>query len=390
MSSSRSTKHALTNARAFQAALKELEDVKSKLLESQLSTEAMLDSLGEGLVATNERGEITTVNHYALNSLGVTSGELIGAWFPKAIVAVDQHMRPLDQVARPVFRALTTGRTVSEHLYYLRKDGRAMPVFVTVSPILIDNQPVGAIEVFRDLTHEQQLDVAKEEFVSLASHQLRTPATGVMMILSMLAAGDFGQLTEQQQKYLQKAIDNNNRQLQIIEDLLNAARMDAGRLQLNAEPGDLAAVAREAVNDHTPLLASQKQHLYLEAPHELAAIIDTPKIRMVIDNLISNASKYSQTGSNVHVKLAQRADGASVLEVSDEGVGINAADLTRLFTKFTRIDNELSTSAGGTGIGLFLARGIAELHGGTLTVRSEPGRGSTFILILPSQFQGVS
>jgi signal transduction histidine kinase len=125
----------------------------------------------------------------------------------------------LTKLDQPLTRALATGRPISERTHYLKRGGSIMPVFTTVSPILVNGRHTGAIEVFRDLTGEQQLDIAKDEFVSLASHQLRTPATGVKLILSMLSKGDFGPLTAVQQRYVQKAIQSNNRQLQIIDDL---------------------------------------------------------------------------------------------------------------------------------------------------------------------------
>src|SRR5207342_116373 len=111
----------------------------------------------EGLIATDEHGLITTVNAYSLECLGFAEHELIGSWFPKTVNAVDQHGRPIDKMARPVIKALTTGHTISQSAHYLRKDGSMVPVFITVSPIVENDMPTGAIEIFRDLTKEKQL-----------------------------------------------------------------------------------------------------------------------------------------------------------------------------------------------------------------------------------------
>jgi two-component system sensor histidine kinase VicK len=345
--------------------------------------EGLLNSLGEGLIASDEHGQITMVNAYTLESLGFSEDELIGTWFPKAITAVDPHSRPIEKMARPIIKALTTGNTVTETTHYLRKDGSMMPVLLTVSPVVIDSVPTGAIEVFRDLTKEQQLDVAKDEFVSLASHQLRTPATAVKSILAMLAAGDFGPLSSVQQKYLDKAIQANVRQLQVIDCLLNVALVDAGRMELDLEYIDLAALLREAISDHVDSISTRRQSIDLSTPQQLRLLVDVPKIRMVIDNLISNASKYSGPGTAIEITLEHKGTNA-IFSVTDHGVGIPTAAISKLFTKFTRIDNELSASVGGTGLGLFLCRHIVELHRGTIAIDSQEGGGSTFRVTLPT------
>lgn len=366
----------------FQKLLIELTNSKSKLEEYRVRTEAMINSLGEGLIVTDEQGKITTVNPYALNTLGYEAHELIGTWFPKSIVAVDQRSQPISQLDRPIIHALTTGQAVSNTMLYRRKDGGIIPVFITVSPILINDQPSGAIEVFRDLTEEKRLDIAKDEFVSLASHQLRTPATGVKLILAMLGAGDFGPLTPTQSKYLEKAIRSNDRQIQIIEDLLNAARVDSGKMELEFEPCDLVTIVRDAVSEHLSIIQSRQQMLQLKSPKELHAPIDSQKIRMVVDNLLSNASKYSAPGSKLEINIGSD-DNYATLSFKDYGVGMAQDDIVKVFTKFTRLRNELSTSVGGTGLGLFLVKNIVELHNGTIIADSEEGIGSTFTVHLP-------
>jgi PAS domain S-box-containing protein len=353
--------------------------------EYQVRTEAMLNSLGEGLVVTDEHGAITIVNSYALSVLGYTEEELIGKWMPKSIVAVDPYGRTLSTLARPIIKALTAGHAISSYSHYLTKSGSVIPVHITVSPILVGNRPTGAVEVFRDLTKEQQLEVAKEEFVSLASHQLRTPATAVKSILSMLASGDFGPLNDRQQNYINKAVQSNDRQLQTIEELLNVALVDAGKMELDLEYIDLAGVVREATNDHLSTVTDRDQELKLKAPDQLKLLADAKKLRMAIDNLISNASKYSPSGATIDVHL-HTDEPFATLSVNDQGVGIPASEMPNIFAKFSRLPNEFSSKVGGTGLGLFLTKSIIELHRGTLAVQSEEGTGSTFTMRLPTNW----
>jgi PAS domain S-box-containing protein len=356
--------------------------------EYVIRTEAMLNSLGEGLIVSDEHGAITTVNSYALQALGYGEKDLIGKWMPKTVIAVDQLGRTLETLERPIIKSLTTGQTISSYSYYLTKSGKVIPVHITVSPIIVKGLPTGAIEVFRDLTKELQLDVAKDEFVSLASHQLRTPATAVKSILSMLGSGDFGTLTEKQSKYLSKAIDSNDRQLQVIEDLLNVALVDSGKMELDLEYIDLASVLAGAIVDHSAAIQERGQAVELHAPDHLQLLGDAQKLRMAIDNLISNASKYSPDGGAIKVSLGTHGDQAT-MTVADYGVGISAADLPKVFGKFTRLPNELSSKVGGTGLGLFLTKHIIELHRGAITVESTVGVGSTFKVELPTKWSAT-
>lgn len=370
------------NYRNEQQVLSELTESRAKLEQYHVRTRAMLNSLGEGLIVTNENGQINSINEYASRALGYGEDELLGKWLPKTIIVADQYGHPMDQLSRPIVRCLTTGQTVSARSHYLTKKGAVLPVHITVSPILIDDRPAGAIEVFRDLTAEQQLDIAKEEFVSLASHQLRTPATAVKSILSMLQNGDFGKLTQAQQTYVEKAASSNNRQLQIIEDLLNVAMIDSGKMELDLQYLNMADLVKEASTDHQPTVHARNQSLHVSTIEKANLLIDPQKMRMVIDNLISNASKYSPANTTIRVTLATNGDFV-ILKVIDQGVGISSADIPKLFSKFSRLPNELSSLAGGSGLGLYLTKNITDLHHGSLSVESVPTLGTTFIVALP-------
>jgi len=229
----------------------------------------------------------------------------------------------------------------------------------------------------------EELEHAKDEFVALASHQLRTPATAVKANIAMLLDGYFGAVTAEQREYLQDAYDANEQQLEVIEEMLNVARIETGRLVLDRAPVDLRELAQQAAAQHRFGIADSGQQLEVQVPeHPVTLALDQKKMRMVLDNLVSNASKYSDTGARVGVRVSENPDGASV-EVSDTGVGIAEEEQDRLFRKFSRVENARSVSAGGTGLGLYLAREIVRLHGGDIAVESEPGKGSTFRVVLP-------
>jgi PAS domain S-box-containing protein len=361
----------------------EINRLKIALLNQQIQNDALINSLGEGLIIVDPHGDIAKVNAYASAALGFTEEELIGKWFPKTIVAVDQHGNTIDPMARPITEALTEGKPISEYTSLLRKDGSSLPVLLTASPVIMDGKPAGAIEVFRDLTKERQLDLAKDDFVAIASHQLRTPATGIKAILSMLQGENFGPLNEKQQRYLGMATQSNDRQLRIIEDLLSVARADAGTMDLALDYVDLTELVNCIVREHAPDLKARRQQLQFQSPAQLHIVGDGQKLQMVIDNLISNASKYTPKGGRISVRLT-RTDSESMVEVTDTGVGIAAEHLNDIFAKFGRINNELSVPGGSTGLGLYLAKKIMNLHNGDISVQSQTGQGSTFTITLPN------
>lgn len=230
-----------------------------------------------------------------------------------------------------------------------------------------------------------KLNASKDEFIALASHQLRTPATGVKQFLGMLLDGFAGDLalTEQQLHMLQTAYDSNERQIRIVNDLLLIATIDAGKVQLHTDPIDMCDLLQEIVGDHAAAYAAKQQTLTLKPARQCPIVpVDAERIRMAIENLLENASKYSPAGTDISVSIATKKTGVAIA-IKDQGVGIAKKDLPKLFQKFTRIPNELSTSAGGTGLGLYWAEKVIVLHGGKLGVASQPGMGTTFTITLP-------
>jgi signal transduction histidine kinase len=235
------------------------------------------------------------------------------------------------------------------------------------------------------LTQAKQAEVqsAKDDLLSLASHQLRTPATVVKQYVGMLLHGYVGTLSKQQKTMLQKAYESNERQLNIINQILYVARLDAGQIKLDREQLNLSVLLRQVVNEHTQSIKEHNQTLMTRLPRSKISIeADRQYLHMVFDNLISNASKYTPEGGTIEVSLSENAHSA-VISIVDTGVGIDKEDLEAIFEKFTRVDNEMSTQAGGSGIGLYLVQQIVRLHGGTITIESTPGHGSTFIIKLP-------
>jgi PAS domain S-box-containing protein len=226
------------------------------------------------------------------------------------------------------------------------------------------------------------LNQSKDEFISLASHQLRTPATVVKQYVGMILQGFVGKVTPRQRSFLQLAFDSNDRELQIINDLLNVARIDAGQVVLNKQKTNLTKLLEAIVEEQASGFTSRSQHIVFDHPEkDISANIDVPRLRMALENIVDNAGKYSPAATTTTLSVTEGDEGI-VISIKDEGIGIATADLSKLFQKFSRIENK-SSDAAGTGLGLYWAMKVVDLHGGSITVRSRPGKGSTFKLLLP-------
>lgn len=362
--------------------LEQLRKLAIETAQDMARSEALFLSIGDGAIATDEDGNIERVNRMALDILGFKEEDLIGRLFHKAIIATDEQGIPIPDATRPIMRSFRTASTVTTRCYYIRKDGSFVPVSITVSPIMLEGKQVGAVEVFRDITREIEVEHVQSDFISIASHQLRTPATAVKTHLAMLMDGMAGALTNAQMKYLKRAFESNERQLNIVNDLLITASSEAGSLILNKKETDITSLVLQAERDFVDVVKEREHTLVVKAKSGIMSLVDPSYIKMVIENLISNSCKYTPRGGKIVISVTRRGKRA-ILSVEDNGVGINKQQRSKLFKKFSRIENSLSGEAGGSGIGLHLLNQIVELHEGTITVQSEENQGTKFIISLP-------
>jgi signal transduction histidine kinase len=233
----------------------------------------------------------------------------------------------------------------------------------------------------------KELDEAKDEFISMASHQLRTPLTTVKGYVSMLDEGDFGKLTNEQKQSVDLALDGSNRMARLIDDLLNVSRMEAGKFYIEPTKVDLIKLVQEEINLLQTMAKSKKvslsAKLHINKLHALN--LDENKTRQVVMNLIDNAIHYSEPpkgGGRVEVSLAEK-ESEVVFKVIDNGIGVPKDQQSKLFTKMFRARNAKEIRPDGTGLGLFLVKRVVEDQGGRLIFESKPGKGSVFGFAMP-------
>ncbi len=352
----------------------------------QAAATALFASIGDGAIATDEFGKITQVNPVAQQILGYSAKELIGKWFPKQIVALTADELPVNLIDRPITKAFLTGLPISEKMFYRRKNGLSVPVAISVSPILLEGKPIGAIEVFRDITLEQEIDRMKSEFISLASHQLRTPLSAIKTYSHMLVDGYMGEITAPQRKSLRTIISATNRMNELISTLLNITRIESGTIAVTPKLLQMDKVAEEVIKEISLMAADKSIMLGLElagsSKSSMSIKTDSLILKEIISNLVSNAIKYTPDEGKVTIIVRPRSQDIQV-SVTDTGWGIPKYAQDQIFSKFFRAHNIVKRETTGTGLGLYLVKGLLDRLGGKIWFESEEGKGTTFYFSLP-------
>jgi PAS domain S-box-containing protein len=239
-------------------------------------------------------------------------------------------------------------------------------------------RPEGVVYAFRDLTAERELEQAKNDFIATVSHELRTPMTAVYGAARTLLRPEVDLSPEQRSELLDMIATQSERLAQITEEVLLASRLDRGEVAVEHDRVDIARLARGTVEAMRPQLGVP---VTVDAPGEAFATGDRDRIEQILINLLDNAARYSPSGGKITVSVSEDA-GHVRLAVADEGVGIAPSEQQAIFEKFYRVDPHLTETPGGTGLGLYICRELARRMDGEVTVESEPGRGSTFVVEL--------
>jgi signal transduction histidine kinase len=299
--------------------------------------------------------------------------------------------QPINLIDRPITKAFLTGKPVAEKMFYRCKDGHILPVAVNVSPIIVKARPLGAIEVFRDITLEQEVDRMKSEFISLASHQLRTPLSAIKTYSHMLSDGFMGSLNAPQKKALNTIIGASNRMNELISTLLNITRIESGTIAVTPKLQSIAKTVDELMPELSLMANSKSVALSMETRGKGSATIKTDPliVKEIVTNLVSNAIKYTPEGGEVKIILRPRR--ANVLiQVSDSGWGIPKEFQDQVFSKFFRAQNIVKRETTGTGLGLYLVKGLVDALGGDIWFESNEDEGTTFYFTLPRAKRAAS
>ncbi len=381
-------------------------DAQRSLEEAEERFRRAFDDAPIGMALVGLDGSWLRVNASLCQILGYSEPDLLELKF--------QDLAHLDELEASIDRArdLLEGkcRSYKHEKRYLRGDGTYLWAMLSISLVRdagdvplyfvaqiedVNDRKLAEAETARLLEREREhverlraVDAMKDEFVASVSHELRTPLTSIKGYLELVLDGDAGELNEEQRGYLATVDRNSERLLGLVGDLLFVAQSDAGRLELIFDDVDLATVVHESVESARPSAAAKRIRLELSADELPLLRGDRARLAQLLDNLVSNALKFTPEGGTVTVSLAH-GDGRAVLEVRDTGIGIPAAEQEQLFERFFRARGATDRAIQGTGLGLSIARTIAEGHGGTIGFESVVGVGTAFRVELPLDASAV-
>lgn len=346
--------------------------------------EILLESMGEGMIALDEKGVIVLINNSAIDMLNLKDKEVVGTLVHKAFALYTATgKKPLIAHDRPEMMVLHGKKPHTDVFSFQVEGGKPLMIYVNASPVTINDVTAGAIVILRDVTREREVDRMKTEFISLASHQLRTPLSAIKWFTEMLLAGDAGKLKKDQQEFAQNIYDSSERMIQLVSSLLNISRIESGRIIINPRPTDLRELINGIVNDLKAKTEEKQQTLIISVHKELPKIkLDPRLIGQVYLNLLTNAIKYTPKGGEITV-FVSRKDGEIVSQVTDNGYGIPKSEQGKVFQKFFRAENAVKVETDGTGLGLYLIKAVIESSGGKIWFESAEGKGTTFWFSLP-------
>ena len=352
-------------------------------------SDSILESVGDGIYGLDLEGKVTVVNSAAAQMLGYTQEEMLGRKMHPLIHHTKADGGRYVEADSPIRKTLTNLATVRvANEVFWRKDGTSFPVEYVARPQIDSHaesdeaKAVGVVVAFTDTTERRALDKMKDEFISTVSHELRTPLTSLRGALGLLAGGALANRPEKTQQMLEIAISNSDRLVRLVNDILDLERISSGKTELHStmcSAEDLLRRAAGVQQGRTP----KPNIRILFAASSVNVWADPDRILQTLNNLISNAIKFSPAGSEIRLTARALDDREALIEVSDQGRGIPADKLEHIFDRFQQGDASDSRAMGGTGLGLAICRSIVTQHGGRIWATSEPGDGTTFHFTLP-------
>ena len=363
--------------------LEDLNSEKEILFKEKTRNEAILTGIGDGVFVLDKEEKVILFNPVAEKISGFSAKEVIGKEYSKVLKLIFEDSGEIND--KFIKDAMISGKIVkmANHTVLIKKDGGRVPVADSAASIKDKNGRIfGCVVVFRDVTREREIDKMKTEFVSVASHQLRTPLTGIKWFTELILKT---KLSPKIKDYVNQIAISNERMVRLVGDLLNVSRIETGKkFEIILKEVDIISIVKNIIKEQ--LSAAEQKHISLvcsaDAPRELFLQVDELKIRQVFQNLLSNAIKYSKEKALIAVGC-QRKKSEVVFFVEDNGIGIPKHQQNQVFSKFFRAENVMIVHTDGTGLGLYIVKAIVEAHGGKVWFESEEGKGTTFFFSLP-------
>jgi signal transduction histidine kinase len=348
---------------------------------------AVLDSTVDGILLSDADGHVQLANRPVIN-LTRDLGMNFDGTVVDRLLSVEHRMRDRELYHDAMERLRANPEDATFDEFEDAVSGRVFQGFT--SPVRDDRGGfLGRIWTLREVTQQRELDRLKDEFVATVSHELRTPLTSMMGFLEMIREGEAGQLTDEQKRFLAIVYRSSERLQRLVGDLLFVARLDASGLQLQFADVRVHEVVGEVVESSSALARARDIELTTELQEVPPVWADRERLSQLVSNLVSNAIKFTPSGGTVVARTFSEG-GDAVIQVEDSGIGIPEGEQDRLFQRFFRSSTATEQAIPGTGLGLVIARAIAESHGGSIGVRSARGEGTCFTVRLPMEPEEIA
>jgi PAS domain S-box-containing protein len=380
---------AVNNAELYRLIRDQAEDLGTMFRNQQIETsrsQAILEAVADGVLVTDASGKITLFNASAERILNLPRAQVMGKSLEQFSGLFGRAAQRWTHTIQAWSRENAAYQDEEVYSEQIELDTGKV-VSVNLAPVRLRDDFLGTVSVFRDITHQVELDRLKSEFVATVSHELRTPMTSIKGYVEVLLMGAAGALSEQQARFLEIIRSNTERLAALVNDLLDISRIEAGKSSLSLQPLNLLDLAQQALDSiqQRSRRENKPMRFELESPTKLPLVLgDAERVIQILDNLLENAYQYSEPDRNVRLCIIPRLHEVQI-DVVDQGVGIPAALQERVFERFYRGENPHVLASYGTGLGLSIVKNLVEMHRGKIWVESSgvAGEGSTFSFTLP-------
>lgn len=359
-----------------------LERLLQQIMKDKQKTEIILTSIGDGILVLDKEKRIILVNPSVTRLSGFEREELLDKKYFEILKFINEVSK--EEQRDFIEKVYATGKSaqMDMHTSLITKTGEELPVGDSASPILDkDNTVIGCVVVFRDATKEREIDQMKTEFVSLASHELKTPLTSMKYLLELFS-DSATTLSDEQKSYMSELRKSNEEMILLVNDLLNVSRIELGRkFDIVKVESDLIEIIKDVTAQQAGFANHKKVEIIFPQQGDTINLkLDREKIREVVKNLVSNAIKYSKENSKIEINIAVN-EKEIVFSVKDSGIGIPEAEKDNIFKKLYRANNVGDIE--GTGLGLYISKAIIEKHEGKIWFETKENEGTTFFFSLP-------
>lgn len=359
-------------SRTINVLARNLQEITAARIMEQERLKTLIENMGSALIMIDRQGAISLVNKPFLEEFGLSAENTLGKFYKEIQVPYE-----LEDFIENVFMTETHSRAQIEFMSGLKLKN----LNVYGAPVIGEHQRwLGIVIVFHDITELKRLEQIRKDFVANVSHELRTPVTSIKGFSETLLDGAYKD-TETLLSFLDIVHSESNRLEMLINDLLDLSNVEQSGFEVNAQPTDMKAIIKRAVEMIQPQLDEKSIQMKLEIK-PVIVLGDANRLIQVIMNLLINAVTYSSDDTEIAIRLFVK-DGQAVIEVEDQGIGIESSEIGRLFERFYRVDRARSRNSGGTGLGLSIVKHLIEAHHGKVKVDSKVGVGTTFTIYLP-------